>query len=299
MSSTPPTDPTTPPRRRTPGSPHPEQHAHRVAAAIDTAWSAYHTTGTDLHIPLSVVAVLSLYGQPDPQGPSPADLIARLDPAGLAQVLRAGWRQFVMVRPDLALRVMPLARWITDDPSDWQLEGAHTVARAALRAGIHQLTDDLDSRRAIDLLGTVLEVLRGHGKASRGQFYTTRPVAEVLASLNGHADGPPGSTILEPTAGIGAMLCAAARVLRERDLDPADWIWVANDIDPLAMACLAVNAHLWGLGTNVFLGCGDVLDDSWIERAIQVRNAGIEALPVARMIVLLTQLPAGGEPPAT
>jgi hypothetical protein len=45
-----------------------------------------------------------------------------------------------------------------------------------------------------------------------------------------------------------------------RGTDPADFIWYANDIDPLAAACLAVNVHWWGLSRRAVSGCYDGLD---------------------------------------
>jgi hypothetical protein len=300
-------------RSTTPHSPRrprdASDHAWRIAEAVDAAWSAHHSTGTDLHIPVSVVAVLALYrGRANPDGPDPAQMLAQADPADVACLLRAIWRAFITTRPDFAMRVMPLVSWLHDNPSDWQLSGAHTTARAAVRAGILTFAADIEQCRETDLLGNLLQVLRSHrSKAGRGQFYTPQSVAESLALINLGAlmaeaakatERPPGQSIMDPAAGTGALLCGAARVLRQRDLDPADHTWYANDIDPLAAACLAVNAHLWGLGPNVVIGCADGLDPHWIDRAVQDRNDGIIGLRVARQIAALNMLITAHEPPA-
>jgi len=298
----------TPPRSpRRPGDA--SSHAWRIAEAVDAAWSGHHSTGTDLHIPVSVVTALTLYrGRANPDGPDPAQLIARLAPLEVAGLLRATWRAFITTRPDFAVRVMPLVSWLHDNPSDWQLSGAHTAVRAAVRAGILTFAADIDQCRETDLLGNLLQVLRSHrSKAGRGQFYTPQPVAESLAlvTLGGlmaeaakATERPPGQSIMDPAAGTGALLCGAARALRQRGLDPADHTWYANDIDPLAAACLAVNAHLWGLGPNVVIGCYDGLDPHWIDQAVQDRNDGIVGLQVARQIVVLNMLTTALEPPA-
>lgn len=282
------------------------QHAQRIAEAVDTAWSSQHSSGTDLHIPVSVTAALALCGRKDPAGPDPAEIAARLDPAGLARLLRHLWRGFVTGRPDLAVRVTPLVEWLWDNPSDWQLDGAHAVARAALRTGVMQLTDDVDRRRDVDLFGALLQTLRSHRtKAGRGEFYTPQPIAEVLNhimlgeqlmfELADASRESSGRSLLEPAAGTGAMLCAAARVLRRRGEDPTTWTWCANEINPLTAACLAVNVHLWGLGPNVLIGCGDGLDPGWMDRARRERTDGIVGLQVAQLTALLRPLTAAGE----
>ncbi|MEV6925511.1 N-6 DNA methylase [Dactylosporangium sp. NPDC051485] len=277
------------------------QRAWRIAEAVAAAWTRHHGTGTDLHIPVSVVAALSLCTRHDPDGPDPARLITQLDPAGTAALLRGIWRDFVTTRPDLAVRVTPLIGWLLDNPTDWQLDGAHTVATVAVRTRIMHLTDDADQRRNTDPLGAVLQTLRSRSSAAaRGAFYTPQPVAEILAhcligemlmaELAGVPHRRPGESILDPAAGTGAMLCGAARVLRAHGHDPTAYRWYANDIDPLAAACLAVNAHRWDLGTHVVIGCADGLDDAWIDRAVRDRNDGISSLRAARMIAALDHL---------
>jgi hypothetical protein len=44
--------------------------------------------------------------------------------------------------------------------------------------------------------------------------------------------------------------------------------WYATDVDPVAVAALAVNAHLWDLGTHVVLARADILTEpDWPGRA--------------------------------
>ena len=263
----------------------------RVAAAVDEAWTGLFHTGADLHIPASVVAALTLCGRRDPDGPDPAVAVAQLDTGELAELLRNIWRGFVLYRADLAVRVMPLVGWLYEQPSDWQLEGARTVARAALRAGVMDLPAHPDDRRGTDVFGELLQHMRSHRtKAGRGEFYTPLPVAELLADIGGVAELQDGQSLLEPTAGTGVMLCAAAQTLRRQGRDPAAITWYANDIDPITAACLAVNAHLWGLGWNVLIGCANGLDQEWPEQARQDRAASITAVRSVQAVAQLRRL---------
>jgi hypothetical protein len=68
-----------------------------------------------------------------------------------------------------------------------------------------------------------------------------------------------GASFNEPAGGTGGMFRALAQHLRNLHLDPADYKWAINDIDPLAAAGAAVNAIVWGLGPNVLVSCGDTL----------------------------------------
>jgi hypothetical protein len=64
------------------------------------------------------------------------------------------------------------------------------------------------------------------------------------------------------------------------------------DIGPLAIACLAVNAVLWELGTQVILGVGDALTDDWQTRALAQRNETVEVaerLPALRLFAQALQ----------
>lgn len=272
-------------------------HADRIANAVDTAWTNQHSSGTDLHIPVSVTAALSLQRQADPHGPNLGTQITELDPNELAAYLRHTWRQFVVLRPDLTARTAPLLEWLWRDPSDWQLNAAHAVAHNAIRAGLLEFTSDETRRHGADLFAALLQILRSHKtKAARGEFYTSQDVAEAIAINLGIAAIQPGQRFYEPTAGTGSMLCAAARVLRQHGKNPADILWYAIEIDPLAAACLAINAHLWNLGPNVIIGCGNSLDPTTLDRALDERKAGILGLRTLQLIALTPSTHAAKTP---
>lgn len=83
------------------------RHAHAIAEAVEQAWHRTHGTG-DVHIPVSVIAGLSL------TAPDAADLgtvtgsLLDCDPAALARLTRTQWTVFVHARPDLVIPAWPL-----------------------------------------------------------------------------------------------------------------------------------------------------------------------------------------------
>ncbi|MEV6851992.1 N-6 DNA methylase [Actinoplanes sp. NPDC051411] len=266
--------------------------AYRIADAIADAWTQRFDTGTDLHIPLSVTAALALLTPADDLRSDPGQKLGHLAPERLPIVLRDIWRKFIASRPDLAVRAAPLVGWLHPYPDDDHRISAHAITSAAVRAGLFDLTLDNERRRNTDLLGAVRQTLRSRrARTHRGEFFTPQDLAEALAriTLDDIQDAPPGASLCDPAAGTGAMLCAAARIIRDCGRDPADFRWYANDIDPLTAACLAVNTHLWGLGRCVTIGCGDALADTWLEHAKIDRQAGLNALAVAGLRSLTTR----------
>jgi len=245
--------------------------AHRIAEAVDQAW---HTTSASdrIEIPLSIVAALAVRTPDDADERAwVATQLTDTDEAGLLGFLRATWQLFAHVRPDLFPRVAPLAApWFTDPAPDRELlRAVRRVVDAALRAGLHELLDA--ARYDIDLFGPLLTVLRTRGaRAARGQYYTPPDVADLLAQFDG---GMPqaGEQVFEPTAGTGGLLRAAAQAIRDAGGDPHTIRWVAVDLDPLALAALAVNVIIWDLGPQVLIGHGDVLADDWQDRALGER----------------------------
>ncbi|MDA0565163.1 SAM-dependent methyltransferase [Streptomonospora sp. S1-112] len=263
-----------------------EAHAHAVANAVDTAWHGVHGHGR-IEVPLSVVAGLALLGPPPGRREHVAHHITHLSENGLAAFMRHLWAEFLCARPDLANPVWPLVRcWLGDHPvTDSALTGAHATARAALNRGQLDLTGDRKTRWEVDLLGVVLTVLtHGTAKQARGLYYTPAPVAYAMAALLGLTEG---ERVAEPAAGTGGMLRAAAQVMRDHGRDPASATWIANDVDPVAVACLAVNAELWELGPRVLIGVGDTLTDDWMQGACAQRT---ETLGVAADVRRLAEL---------
>ncbi|HEU5105900.1 MAG TPA: N-6 DNA methylase [Solirubrobacterales bacterium] len=196
----------------------------------------------------------------------------------MSQLLAEIWALFAITRPELAFRCGPFGEWLNAEEPDRQLlAGAGAVARAAVKAGLLDLTLDLEVARQVDLLGCVYTMMRSpSARAARGEFYTPPQVAEMMArmSLGGLE---PGQSICDPTAGTGGLLRAAASALRADSRNPGDYVWFGCDISPVAVAGLAVNTHIWGLGRQVVIGCADSLaEPNWVARALQEQREAVE-----------------------
>ena len=73
------------------------------------------------------------------------------------------------------------------------------------------------------------------------------------------------------------MLRAAAEQLRKAGEDPHDFWWYGCDIDPVVVAALAVNAHVWDLGPRVLIGCANVLTEpDWKVRTAEEQRTAVE-----------------------
>ncbi|HWC48513.1 MAG TPA: N-6 DNA methylase, partial [Solirubrobacterales bacterium] len=173
----------------------------------------------------------------------------------------------------------PFGEWLNaEEPDRHLLAGAGAVARAAVKSGLLELTLDLDVARQVDLLGCVYTTMRSHSaKAARGEFYTPPAVGEMMAQISlGNLE--PGQSICDPTAGTGGLLRAAAATLRADGREPGDYVWYGCDIAPVAVAGLAVNAHIWGFGRQVVIGCADSLaEPDWEVRALREQREAVEA----------------------
>ncbi|GAA1110035.1 MULTISPECIES: N-6 DNA methylase [Nocardiopsis] len=256
--------------------------AHRIADAVDAAWHRAHGTG-HLDIPLSTVAALSLLTVPAPDRLILVRALTRADRETVLGIVAEQWRLFVNARPDLATPVFPLMNvWHGDTPVPEQAQqGAHEAVRAALTAGLFDLTGEADRRYDVDVFGVLLTVMKSRtAKAAHGAFYTPTHIADLLAHLTLAEPGPVPS-VHEPAIGTGGLWRAAAQALRDHGHDPTRVLWVGADIDPLAIACAAVNSVLWGLGPRVLLTVGDTLTDDVITRAHAQRD---EALHLAREV---------------
>ncbi|OJF15414.1 N-6 DNA methylase [Couchioplanes caeruleus] len=253
----------------------PKQHAQAVAEAVATAWHGQY--GSSLNeVAISVVAALAVAGQHGPPDPDMPELVANLDRARFAELVKRIWLEWSIVRPDLVPRARMLWTCLDGNLDDALLRAVHSVGQAALRRGVWQLGAEQNRRHEVDLLGTVLQaVTSAKAKQARGQFLTPECVTELMGRM---VEPPPGRSVMDPAAGTGRMLLGAARAMREQGLDPADAEWWANDIDPLAAALCAVNTDMWDLGFRVVVGCGDGLLTAWTGEALRQRQAAIDEL---------------------
>lgn len=249
----------------------PEQRAHTIADRVADAWYRRHGSGQG-HIPLSVVAALALLEPPPDDRHRLTNHLTTLPGPQVDALIRQIWTCVVNDRPDLTPSLAPvLLVWHGQVPlTEQERDGAHEVARAAVGAGLYELTEDADQRHAVDLLGIVLAELQGpKAQAARGAFYTPADIAELLAQMTGPTE--PGA-VHDPTVGTGGLWRTVAATVRAQGQDPTRLTWVGSDIDPLAIACTAINSLLWELGPRVLLMVGDVLTDEVIRTAYAQRR---------------------------
>ena len=255
-----------------------QPHAIGVAEAAANAWWGAATSDAEDAVGLGVVAALSLLGRRDPEGAEPADRILAASDEEIAQMLEEVWCLFTIFRPELAFRCGPFGRWLDAKPrSAANVAGAAAVARAAVSAGLLEFTLDRDAAQEVDVLGHLHLLLRNDkAKRKHGEFYTPAPVAEAIARMALEVTEPERS-ICDPMAGTGGLLRAAADVLRKAGKNPHEFRWYGCDIDPVVVASLAVNVHIWDLGARVLIGCANVLTEpDWPVRAAEEQRAAIE-----------------------
>ncbi|NUU20954.1 MAG: N-6 DNA methylase [Streptomycetaceae bacterium] len=259
-------------RRRSYGTPH--ERAERVADAVMAAWWS-SSSGGHMSIPIGTVAALALvrggaFTPIEAPGPplDPGDTICAQSPEQFRTFLVCAWGQYWLQRPDLVEAASIFRNW-TRDADAQAMAAAHRVAVAAVEAGLMELVATDYLRHDVDLFAPLIEPMRSRGdKARRGEFYTPPGVAHVVGELRLGTVPAPGERILDPTSGSGGMFGRYAQSLRERGLDPAQYSWWANDIDPTAAAACAVNFILWDLGPATVVAQCDVLaDPAGLDRA--------------------------------
>lgn len=191
------------------------------------------------------------------------------------------WCLFTVVRPELAFRCGPFAEWLNEEPRSAALvAAAAAVARAAVKAGLFDSPLGRRSAQKVDVLGHCNLLLRNDEapSGSRGQFYTPAPVAEAMASM-ALAVPEREKSVCDSFAGTGGLLRAAAVELRKAGKDPQDFWWYGCDVDPVVVAALAVNVHLWELGPRVLIGCANVLaEPDWRVRAAEEQRTAVVVL---------------------
>jgi hypothetical protein len=260
--------------RAFPSDPH--QHAGQVADSVITAWFS-HYGGNRMDVPLGTVAALILFREP-----LIGDWLLTLEPAQLPSLLREIWGVQWMSRPDLIEVARPLHNWVEEDPDQHQLRAVQAVIHTAVRNGLFDLTarDDPYYRSEADVLSPLLTGLRHKSDTKwRGEYHTPPCITDLMARVLVDSNrGEAGMSVREPAVGSGGMFRSVAQQMRELGLDPHDFYWFGNDIDPLATACAAVNAIVWDLGPKVAVWCANTFadHDGGLEKALAERAAVIK-----------------------
>lgn len=273
--------------------------AHKVAEAAAEAW--YHhghdSAGYDT-VCLGTVAALALTGRGPSKVLDPARELLALKDDMIVRVITEVWALFSLSRPELMLRARRFAEWLDDeDRLADRTRGAAAVARAAVKAGIFRIAHDDDARLSVDMLGPVyMGAKSSKARAANGEFYTPPNVTTLMAAMILDSKPvEPGQTICDPCVGSGGMFRGAAAVMRERGMDPGDYWWVGADVNPVAIAMLAVNASVWGLGRRVLFGVADTLAEPdftqrFADEQDRAREQAAELAGHARMLAAIAAM---------
>ncbi|MFB8290157.1 N-6 DNA methylase [Kitasatospora purpeofusca] len=244
------------------------EHARKIADSVRDAWLAT-TGGAGIEVAIGAVAITAVLPVLDPAAGALAGQVAALSPEALTELLDRAWQQLWWTRPAIVEQARPLRAWI-DAPRPWQQHGALVVVQTCIRTGLLELAGDHERALSGDILGRLLQQLRGHtDKQSRGEFHTPAAVTTLMAEILDVGGAPADQVIGEPAAGSGAMWRAAARHMLAEGQDPAGKSWVGVELDPLAAAVLAANSVIWRLGSDVLIAAANALatPDSGLERA--------------------------------
>ncbi|MFE3146597.1 N-6 DNA methylase [Streptomyces sp. NPDC059218] len=248
---------------------------------VSSTWYRAHG-GTRMEIPLGIVATLALW----PQKGYPrtvADFFRTLDAPQLLQCVREVAAYWWMRRPDLIDTASALFAWAEEERTAHELHAIRATFHAALDAHVLDHTGRIDPEENsdIDLMSWTITNLR-HSTARQGlgEYHTPPEICDLMAAQIIGRDPdelPDDCSLLDPCAGTGGMFRSAVQHVRSMGLDPTNYTWFAQEIDPLAAAGCAVNIIVWGLGTKAMVACGDTLaeGDLW-PRAIKHRRAMIE-----------------------
>ncbi|MFD7340754.1 hypothetical protein ACFV98_32920 [Streptomyces violascens] len=247
-------------------------HARRIAD-VALAWWLENRGGTsDLPQAIGALAALALAAPPTPAGPDYGPMLLPLTDEEATDVLRSVWNGLWASNPVLAEAARPLHEWLAQ-PGDDAIRGLSDYTRILVRAGLLEYASDLTRCEDEDLIGLLVQRMRSYADRQKaGQFFTPSIAADHHAEVLLTEPLPPGARLIEPCAGTGTMVRAAAATLRFQGKDPADYRWWMNDIDEIHVACCAVNSVLFRLGPNVTLSRGNAFHDvGELEKDAQAR----------------------------
>ncbi|RKE02996.1 N-6 DNA methylase [Streptomyces sp. TLI_171] len=249
-----------------------DDHARLIADTVSAVWTADHGAA-GLDVVVGTVAAMAFLPVLDTDAGSLAGTVACLDPGDLCELLDRAWQQLYWLLPAHVERMRPLRRWL-DAPEEWQAAGARLAAQTCIRTGLLEFAGDRERALGSDLLGRLMQQLRGRAdKGAVGAFHTPRGAAVLMAEILAvdSADG----VVMEPAAGSGALWRAVAADLLFRGQDPAEKTWIGVEIDALSAAVLVANSVIWRLGPDVLVARADAIrePDSGVGAALAHRAA--------------------------
>ena len=248
----------------------PDQQVRDIVDVTVAAWPS----GATVEVPLGTIATIALLPLADPQAPELGRALASLEPEQLMSVLRDTWADLWCRYPYLVERAHLLYRWMAD--ASRESRGCHPPGPSGASrrpTGVRRGTGPVSGQRpagpachaAPDQSGKQGQPRRFPHPRPDQQFYerTDQPRLSRRGKHRGGrrrfrhhvARGRPSHAHLEGH-------------------DPSSFTWVAAEIDPLAVGCLAANALLWRLGGDVIIAHADALaGDSGLGQARRERQA--------------------------
>jgi type I restriction-modification system DNA methylase subunit len=110
-----------------------------------------------------------------------------------------------------------------------------------------------------DCLGELFMTL-GFSEDTKGQFFTPEPICDLIsqvtfADVMGTLQTKPFITMNDPACGAGAMLLAAAKLIRRAGYSLEQVLWVqAVDIDRMTALMCYIQLSLWNIAAEVIVG---------------------------------------------
>jgi hypothetical protein len=252
-----------------------EAHALKIAFTVAAAWRKGRGR-RGVEVPPGVVATIAAAGLLVDRADHLARALLSASPDDFLEIARQVWVETVARRPDLTQWAYLLLDWLFTASDEWLRRRIKRTADAALRAGQPELTTG-ERRFDCDLLGPVLGALRSRSALKADPRMYAPSVATWTLAAVGLRDLKPGRSFRDDAVGTGGLFRASAQVIRCQGLDPADMLWFGADADELAVAAMAVNGLIWGLGPQVVLYAGDVLAlPNWPDEAQRERAHFLE-----------------------
>lgn len=247
-------------------TPDPERLAGQLVDAVRSSGSS-----ETIVIPLTVAALaMSLLGAPEELLQPTWGALSRPG-TGWEQMGRF-WKVTLSCHDWLQNHLHPLTGWMHRAS---EADKAAAAACWEVIAGIDVYLTVKQPGVDGDLLGVLYTQLRSTKDRQRtGSFYTPMSVSKMIAKMTGIAEG---TSINDPCCGTGGMLIAAAMVMREEGKDPRSCLWVANDVDALAVALCGVNMAAYGMGPNIVLTAENALLPPQGLREVLSLTEGVEA----------------------
>ena len=119
------------------------------------------------------------------------------------------------------------------------------AVQAHLDAMFKHLVDAMNAQTYVDLLGELYAKRAASTRKALGAFYTPQPVGKFITCGRSRVLSRASLHLLEPSAGLGGLILAAAEMFVGQGHDLKYLRVTAYDADLTACHCAFVNTTLW------------------------------------------------------